>query len=140
MRYAILGIAISLIALIPYDFTITAAQESPIVVKTRAQAEDYAISRAMAHNVSVSKLTGIIRAESDFYINAKNASSTASGLAQFINGTFQWLCIDRYKLAHSMKFKNDPKIQIECLAMALSDNLESHWSSSEHVWGPSLSL
>jgi len=80
----------------------------------------------------------IIQAESSFNPNAKNASSTASGLAQFINGTFKWACISIYGLTHSMEYKNDPHIQIECLTLMLRDKRDSHWDASSHVWKKSL--
>ena len=101
---------------------------------SKAQIEDYAISRAVLHNVSVTKTIAIISAESNFTVNAKNPSSTASGLAQFIDGSFEWLCMDRYKLTQSLDDKNDPKIQIECLVLTLKDGGDSHWNESKPVW------
>ncbi len=78
-------------------------------------------------------------AESGLYPNAKNASSTASGLFQFIDGTFKWLCIDRYGITDTMDDKNDPHVQTECAILAFKDGLEHHWNASKPVWGKALS-
>jgi hypothetical protein len=101
-----------------------------------AAIQDYITYRAMAHNVSPVLALEIVRAESGFAINAKNASSTASGLGQFINGTFKGFCINEYELTDSMLEKNNPYIQIECLVMMLAAGGDSHWDASRHVWGP----
>jgi hypothetical protein len=90
----------------------------------------------MANGAPIKQTLAIIQAESGFTINAKNSGSTASGLAQFINGTFKWMCIDLYKLTENIEDKNNPFVQIECLTKALADGKESHWEASEHVWKP----
>ena len=96
---------------------------------------DYIYHRATEYNVSPTLAIEIVRAESGFDIDAKNKGSSASGLAQFINGTYKGFCIDKYGLVESLKEKNNPYAQIECLVMMLAEGKESHWSESFSVWG-----
>lgn len=109
---------------IPFDVTLA----------SKAAIRDYAISRAMINGAPIKKTLAIIEAESEFNINAHNGSSTATGLAQFLSGTFKWMCIDLYKVADSMFDKNEPHVQIECLTKALADGKESHWLESKPKW------
>ncbi len=88
----------------------------------------------MDYNVSPVLAVSIIKAESNFDIDAKNTTSTASGLAQYINGTFSGFCIDRYRLTDTMKEKNNPYVQIECLVLMLSEGGVGHWSESKGAW------
>ncbi len=102
--------------------------------------KDYIWGRAVSYGYNPQRAVAIANAESNFDINARNASSSASGVFEFINSTFSYYCIDAYHLAPSMAFKNDPKTQIECAVRMLANGGESHWSASEPVWNPSLSL
>lgn len=89
----------------------------------------------MDYNVRPDLPLAIIRAESGFDIDAKNASSTASGIAQYVNGTFKGFCIEKYKLTDSMSHKNDPYVQIECLVRMLSEKGGiRHWDASKSSW------
>lgn len=76
----------------------------------------------------------IANAESGLNPNAKNASSTASGLYQFINSTFLRYCIQRYNFTDSLDDKNDPDIQIKCAITLLSEGGENHWNASRKYW------
>lgn len=105
------------------------------IISSKASIEDYITSRAIAYNYRPDITVAIAEAESDLNINAKNASSTASGLFQFINGTFRYYCIEKFEFAKDMSQKNDPFIQTECAVRMLSEGGESHWKESEHVWG-----
>ncbi len=103
-------------------------------VHSPAAIKDYTISRAMAHGVSPTLAVSIIEAESNFNIDAKNKGSTASGLAQYLNGTFKAFCIDKYSLTTDMANKNNPYVQIECLTLMLADGGEHHWDASRSIW------
>ena len=92
----------------------------------------------MEYNYPPMKALEIAKAESELDPDAKNASSTASGLFQFINGTFKGFCLEGYKLTDTMEDKNNPYIQIECAVRMLSEGGESHWVASKHVWGKKL--
>lgn len=102
---------------------------------SKASIEDYIWSRAMYYNYNPKRAVEIAKAESGLVTNAKNSGSSASGLFQFINGTYMAFCVKGFNLADSMASKNDPYIQIECAVRMLADGGERHWSESEHVWG-----
>jgi hypothetical protein len=112
--------------------SLASSMHSPEAIK------DYIYHRATEYNVSPTLAIEIVRAESNFDINAKNKGSTASGLAQYINGTFKSFCIDNYGLTDSMNEKNNPYVQIECLVMMLADGGVHHWSASKSIWKPKL--
>lgn len=80
----------------------------------------------------------IAKAESNFIPTARNTSSSASGLYQYIDGTFKDFCITKYGLATSMEQKNDPKIQAECAVRMLSEGGEGHWNESRANWSRQL--
>lgn len=99
------------------------------------QIKDYITARAIDNDASVATALAIVEAESGFNVHAKNASSTASGIAQFIDGTFRKLCINEYKLTDTIRDKNDPYIQIECLVRRLAENGgSSEWQASKPFW------
>jgi len=95
---------------------------------------EYIEARAMVYGYSPKRAVAIAKAESSLNPNAKNSGSTASGLMQYINGTFLGFCINKYKLTDTMEDKNDPHIQIECAVRMLSEGGESHWSESSGSW------
>lgn len=101
---------------------------------SKASIEDYIWSRAVYYNYNPKVAVEIAKAESGLVIDAKNVGSSASGLFQFINGTYMSFCVNGFNLADSMASKNDPFVQIECAVRMLSQGGESHWSESEHVW------
>lgn len=79
-------------------------------------------------------LSKIIWVESGWRIDAQNKTSTASGLAQFLDSTFLTYCVNKYQLTTSLEFKNDPYIQIECMVKMVNDGGLSHWNASRHLW------
>lgn len=102
---------------------------------SEASMRDYITARAMENGVRPDLAVAIVQAESSFNPNAKNASSSASGIGQFINSTFQYLCIDRYKLTTSMDDKNNPYVGIECLVRRLSEpGGVKEWDASKSLW------
>lgn len=106
-----------------------------------AQIKDYAISRAMDNGADVKMTLAIIKAESEFNPNSKNKESTASGAAQFLNGTFKYLCMSKYKLTDSMDDKDNPYIQIECLTRRLAESGGYHdWDASKPIWTKYLNM
>lgn len=85
----------------------------------------------------------IVIAESGWQIDIKNASSSASGLFQFLDGTFKTYCIGGtdakgnsygYFLTDTMKDKNNPYIQIDCAVAMIYDGGLSHWNESKYLW------
>lgn len=85
----------------------------------------------------------IVIAESGWQPEIKNASSSASGLFQFLDSTFKRYCIggtdDKgqdygYHLTDSMANKNNPYIQTDCAVLMIRDGGLSHWDASRHLW------
>lgn len=93
---------------------------------------------AKEHGVNVRKALAISDAESEFRPDAKNPYSSASGIYQFIDGTFRDYCINKYRLTDSMDYKNNPDIQIECAMRMLKAGEDFHWNASKHEWGKNL--
>lgn len=79
----------------------------------------------------------IVIAESGWKPDIKNKKSSASGLFQFIDGTFKSQCIEKYKFTNSMSQKNDPYVQIDCAVQMIRDGGLSHWNASKHIWSKS---
>jgi soluble lytic murein transglycosylase-like protein len=112
--------------------TVQVATTTPVIVES---IEDKIGRRAKALGLDPVKAQSIAWAESRFNPNAKNASSSASGVFQFLDGTFKEYCIRRYEFATSTSQKNDPDIQIECaLRMLEMPGGDRHWWPSEHAW------
>lgn len=89
---------------------------------------------AIKFSYSSARAIAIAKAESGLKPEARNSHSTASGLYQFIDGTFKAYCINKFQYAESLKQKNDPDIQIQCAVRMLSEGGESHWNASKPVW------
>ena len=92
------------------------------------------IVEAIRYGVDTQLPLAIVQAESGFEVNAKNANSTASGIAQFLDGTFQRYCIEEYNITDSLAYKNNPKFQAECLVLMLRDGGVEHWAASKGTW------
>ena len=105
---------------------------SPMRVK------DFIIQTAMSYGFSVQTALSISEVESRFDSEAKNASSTASGIFQFLDGTFKYYCIQKYQIADSMDEKNDYHAQTLCAVRILKDGGIDNWSASRVLWQPLL--
>lgn len=126
--------------MICFGIIIDAVSAHAMTVKTPAQIEDYIIYKAMRENLSVGMVVAIAKSESGFNKDAHNPDSTASGVFQFLDGTFRTYCIDKYDRAESMSQKNDPVIQVNCAVdMLLEKNGYKHWYASFAGWGHHLS-
>lgn len=135
-----ISFAVASSTLVSGTYTIINDNPQLLDISTKAQVEDYIISRAMAYNYPVNKAVAIAKAESELVVSAQNPlkGSTASGLYQFINGTFQEYCVNKYALAPDLTYKNNPFVQIECAMKMLSAGGESHWNASKSVWSKSI--
>lgn len=96
----------------------------------------YIAKEALRHDYSPIKALSIARAESGLQPNIKNPRSTASGIYQFLDSTFQSYCIDLYSLTSSLNDKNNIKIQVECALLILTTDSkgEYHWDASRKYW------
>lgn len=74
--------------------------------------------------------TEIARAESGFNPNAKNPKSTATGIFQFIKGTWK-----KYCEGDRLNYEDN----VACAVRMLSEGGYSHWDASKSLWWPKLS-
>ena len=87
-------------------------------------------STALKYNIDPDLFLRIAICESGLNPNAKNKTSTASGLFQFLNSTF-------FNYAEAYEFpldKNNPEIQANLAAKMIQDGGLSHWNSSRSCW------
>lgn len=73
------------------------------------------------------ELQDIAMCESGLNINIKNPYSSASGLFQFIDGTFAWTWKEVYGTDVDWSLKNDPYVQIELAEWLYQQYGNSHW-------------
>lgn len=109
----------------------------PITVSAQVPTDrvvDFINSQALQEGVTVSLAEAVAQAESNFNSDAKNASSSASGIYQFTNGTFQSMCIDKYHIANSMTEKNSYTTQTICAIKMIKDGYLGRWDASKTVW------
>ena len=95
---------------------------------------DFITSTAMNDGVDVTTALAIATAESNLNPNAKNASSTASSLWQWLDGSFKYYCIDKYKIADSMIEKNDYHTATLCAIKVIADGGIDNWQASRVLW------
>jgi hypothetical protein len=73
------------------------------------------------------EMQNIAKCESNLVVNAKNPYSSASGIFQFINGTFAWVWTEVYGTPVDWTKKNDPFIQIELATWLYNKYGSSQW-------------
>lgn len=91
--------------------------------------------KAIEYKVDPNLAVKIAKAESNLNPNAKNSKSSASGIYQFLDGTFVSYCIRDFQFTHSLDNKLNPDIQIECAVRMLSEGGIHHWDASRFIWG-----
>jgi hypothetical protein len=109
----------------------------PPLTSTTTIAE-YIVFRATIEAIDPRLPLAIAKAESDFIADAKNPLSTASGVFQFLDSTFQAECIKERGLATSTDDKNNPRVQTDCAVAMLAEGGVAHWAASETIWRGSL--
>lgn len=88
------------------------------------------ISKACYNHIDPELLLKIAECESGFQIDIKNKRSSASGLFQFLDGTFF-----SYAQAYELPLeKNNPEVQAELAAKMISNGGLSHWNASRSCW------
>lgn len=96
------------------------AQLIPLVsveTKIREKAKEYGYPEE--------KALAIARAESDLNPQARNKTSSAKGVFQFIDSTWNYYC--------KGEVLNEDD-NINCAVRMLSEGGESHWNASRHIW------
>lgn len=61
-------------------------------LKNPKEVRQYVLSVARAEGLNIDKVDKVISCESKYNINARNSTSTAKGLAQFLDGTWRNNC------------------------------------------------
>lgn len=76
---------------------------------------DYVFEEADKYNVNPYVILGIISGESNFYARAKNKKSSATGLAQMVEGTGRYIhtSILGYKTPYNHESQKDPRVSIK---------------------------
>lgn len=89
---------------------------------------------ALEYGVDPGLALAVARAESNLEPEAKNPESSASGIYQFLDGTFRRYCVEEYKLTEGLSEKNKSEIQTECAVRMMAEGGISHWNESKHIW------
>lgn len=80
----------------------------------------------------------IMMAESGGRATATNPSSSATGLFQFVNGTWESFCVKKYGLGGTWEDKINPVTNTRCAIYILRDGgfdaAYGHWKSSYQWW------
>ena len=108
---------------VPDSLQITSLQIQP---PTLQNLKDFLAQSVAKYGGNYYQLEKVIQCESGWDNTAKNPNSAASGIAQFMPGTFAGYCGGDYK---------DPFAQIHCLVIAWSGGHQDWWSSSKGCWG-----
>ena len=108
--------------------------ENDVKLNSRDRIEDYIILGAMKHGLSVTKALYIAKCESGLLPNAKSKSSSASGIYQFINGT--WFETMNSMGLSTISSRFDPRINIDAGLFLMKTSGDHHWNESKPCWGP----
>lgn len=101
---------------------LSSLSETPTINEIK-QAIDYI---AIEYGLNKEQLNKTIQCESGFQYDAKNNSSTASGVAQFLDSTFKHYCRGS---------KDSTKDQLICMAEMWNDNQQSQWECWNTIYG-----
>jgi len=78
-------------------------------------------------------LNNIIKCESGWDFEAKNPKSTAKGLCQFLDGTWNWTLF-RMGIDAEKADRFDPELQLEACAWLISNDDLGHWEETRQCW------
>ena len=107
-----------------YNDNFVSAVNSPVFIKNQTLA-------SMSSDIDTYQLAyKIIQCESSWNPNAKNKGSSAYGLGQFINGTWDYV-----QNKWNMELDRDnPDDQMYALVRLLEEEGPRHWESSRQCW------
>jgi hypothetical protein len=83
----------------------TAPKEEEIKNPTPEQVKAEIIRQANLYGVSVKDALRVAKCESGYVYNAKNGTSTAKGVFQFINGTWKWIGAEGHQFDYKENIK-----------------------------------
>lgn len=111
----------------------TGAPVPAAVVERETVAGELIDKYAAQYGVNASLMRHIVKCESGYNPNAKNANSTASGYAQFIRGTWRSVM---GRMGYDLETSPfDGEKNIAALAYLLSVEGSGAWAASQHCWG-----
>ena len=124
------------------DSILTPALEAPrlvipLVIKEPPEptVRELIIDYSKEYGIDSSLPLAIARAESNFIATATNPKSTASGVFQFLDSTWEHYCIDEYQIADDLADKINPKLNVKCAVQLLKEEGGwKHWFSSFSFW------
>lgn len=99
--------------------------------ESKASLQEMVRATALKWGVDPALMARIVNCESGFKPNVKNTQSTASGIMQFLDGTYA---------SYTKKYgitapKSDPVAQVELAVRMIADGGLSHWNASKSCWG-----
>jgi hypothetical protein len=96
--------------------------------------KDHINARAQYYSYPIVKALYIAQCESEFIHDAKSKTSSASGIFQFINGT--WYGVMEQLGLPTTTPKTDPVFNIEAGLFLLDKEGDRHWAESKPCWLP----
>lgn len=100
-----------------------------IQLTSKAQIEDWIVHRAMAYDLPVDKVLATAQCESNLIPDAKSKTSSATGIFQFIIGTWEWTMSDM-GLPKDLD-RTNPEINIEAAMFLMKNSGIHHWDESK---------
>ena len=108
--------------------------QSVPIVHSKEWVTSVIIAKATEYHIDTALFLRVATCESGLRTNAQNKISTASGIFQFLDGTFNSQYQKYFKVSPNMELKNDPLIQIDLAARMIADGGLSHWNASKACW------
>lgn len=140
LRYKVWWMCGGLLILTSIPLTVYAFQQqskvvdAPVSFKTELSVPELIIKYSDYYQIPSSLTFKIAKCESGYNPLAKNKSSTASGVFQFLNGTWQETR-DQMGLNSSLELKLDAEENIKTAIWKIANGGLNAWNASKGCWG-----